>query len=296
MERINTEWLRTFLAVADRQHLGEAAEAIHTDQSTVSRRLASLEQEMGVELFERQGRRLKLSPAGERFVPRAERLLDELRDAIAEANEAQSAERGEIRLAFLNTVGAHWLPPRIAAFLGGHPGVRFTLKEAPASEIASGVVAGDFDLGIAGPPPTQSDLEVHELFAERVAVVVPKHHPLASQASCRLQDLANLPLILPRSRGGLRRVVDDAFAREGLSERVVYEGDDFSIVQGLVEAGLGVTLVPALAVSDDRLVAIPLTDPPIVRTMAICWAKRRLLHPTSREFADTLLKESAAGR
>src|SRR5216684_4159856 len=161
MDRINVDGLRTFLAVARHGHLGHAAEALGAEQSTVSRKIARLEEEVGVALFERVRRSIRLTPAGSRFVPRAERLLHDLREAIA------AAESGEVRLGFLHTVGARWLPDRLARFLDRHPAVRFTLLEGTSAEVVSGVLNGDFDLGILGPPPVgQRDLEIVALFRE----------------------------------------------------------------------------------------------------------------------------------
>ena len=290
MDRINVEGLRTFLAVARHEHLGQAADELQADQSTVSRKIARLEEEIGVPLFDRVGRSIKLTPAGQRFVPRAERLLHDLREAIADAAGAASPDSGEIRIRFLHTVGARWLPERLARFLDAHPQVRFTLREGTAAEVVSGVLDGEFDLGILGPPPANSrELEIVPLLRERVAVVVPAGHRLVGRTSVTLRDLADEPLILPRSRTGLRKVVDDAFAREGLPERVAYEGDDFTIVQGLVEAGLGATLLPMpLPVPSEKVAVIPLRQPPIARTMALIWDRRRALSPVARLFAEHL--------
>src|SRR5450759_3421112 len=129
MDRINADLLRTFVEVAKVEHLGRAAEALHADQSTVSRKVARLEQEVGVLLFERIGRNIRLTQAGRRLVGRAERILDDLRDAIAEAEGAVAAESGRVCVAFRHTVGARWLPERLARFLESYPSVRFTLEE-----------------------------------------------------------------------------------------------------------------------------------------------------------------------
>lgn len=294
MDRINADSLQTFIEVARVEHLGRAAEALQADPSTVSRKIARLEQEVGVPLFERVGRAIRLTQAGVRFVGRAERLLADLRDAVAEAEGAVSAETGEVRVGFLHTVGARWLPERLARFLRAHPGVRFTLEEGTTAEVASGVLAGDFDVGILGPPPANTpDLTTVPLFRERVAVVVPLEHRLVGRSSCTLADIADEPLILPRSRSGLRKVIDDAFAAAGLTTKVAYEGDDFSIVQGLVEAGLGITLMPMpLPAPSARVAVIPLRDPPIARTMALVWDRRRSLPPAALLFSRELTAEA----
>ena len=293
MDRINADSLRTFIEVARVEHLGRASEALQADPSTVSRKIARLEQEVGVLLFERIGRNIRLTQAGRRLVGRAERILDDLRDAIAEAEGAVAAESGRVCVAFLHTVGARWLPERLARFLESYPAVRFTLEEGTAAEVTSGVLGGDYDLGILGPPPTGVvDLEIHPLFRERVAVVVPANHRLVGRSSCTLEDVAGEPLILPRSRSGLRRVIDSAFAAQGLTTHVAYEGDAFTIVQGLVEAGLGTTLMPMpLPVPSNRVAVIPLREPPIARTMVLCWDRRRTLPPAANLFAERLLAQ-----
>ena len=292
MNRINADLLRTCVEVARVEHLGRAAEVLQADQSTVSRKIARLEEEVGVPLFERIGRSIRLTQAGRRFVAKAERLLEDLRDAIADAEGAVSAETGQVHIGFLHTVGARWLPERLARFLRAYPGVRFVLEEGTAAEVVSGVIAGDFDLGIVGPPPSVPDLEIHPLFRERVAVVVPAAHRLVGRSSCTLEDVAREPLILPRSRSGLRKVIDDAFAVQGLSPQVAYEGDDLAIVQGLVEAGLGSTLLPMpLPVPSTRVAVIPLREPPIARTMVLCWDRRRTLPPAANLFAERLMAQ-----
>ncbi|MDQ6847923.1 MAG: LysR substrate-binding domain-containing protein [Candidatus Dormibacteraeota bacterium] len=295
MDRINADSLRTFLEVARVEHLGRASESLQADPSTVSRKIARLEQEIGVPLFERIGRSIRLTQAGKRFVGRAERLLSDLREAVADAEGAVSAESGEVRVGFLHTVGARWLPQKLARFLQAHPGVRFILEEGTTAEVASGVLAGDFDLGILGPPPVNTpDLETVPLFRERVAVVVPVGHHLSGRTSAALSDLADEPLILPRSRSGLRKIIDDAFAAQGLTTKVAYEGNDFSIVQGLVEAGLGITLMPMpLPSASGRVNVIPLRDPPIARTMALVWDRRRTLPPAALLFSRELVGEVA---
>ncbi|MGD0833914.1 MAG: LysR family transcriptional regulator [Candidatus Dormibacteria bacterium] len=293
MDRINADLLRTFVEVARLEHLGRAADVLQTDQSTVSRKIARLEKEIGVPLFERIGRSIRLTKAGRRFVGRAERLIADIRDAVAEAAGTVSAESGEVHLGFLHTAGARWLPERLARFLEQYPGVRFILEEGTTGEVAAGVLDGRFDLGILGPPPTNSpELEIVPLFRERVSVVVPALHRLVGRSSVTLHDIADEPLILPRSRSGLRRVIDDAFARQNLGEHVAYEGDDLSIVQGLVEAGLGISLLPMpLPSPSSRVAVIPLRDPPIARTMAVVWDRRRTLPPAAELFCRSIVEE-----
>ena len=142
MDRINADLLRTFIEVARLEHLGRAADALQSDQSTVSRKIARLEHEIGVPLFERIGRSIRLTKAGQRFVGRADRILSEMRDAVAEAAGTVSAETGEVHLGFLHTVGARWLPERLARFLDQYPGVRFTLEEGTSGEVVAGLLDG----------------------------------------------------------------------------------------------------------------------------------------------------------
>jgi LysR family transcriptional regulator, transcription activator of glutamate synthase operon len=293
MDRINSDLLKTFLEVARAEHLGRASEVLIADQSTVSRKIARLEQEVGVPLFERIGRNIRLTDAGDRFVIRAERLLHELRDAVNDAQHAMTAATGVIHVGFLHTIGARWLPERIARFLDGHTQVRFALSEGTAAEVTAGVVNGDYDVGIVGPPPNNvPELEIVPIFKERIAAVVYVGHPLTKQKSCTLAELSSEPLILLRSRSGLRKVIDDAFTAEGVTPTIAYEADDFTIIQGLVEAKLGITLMPApLPTPSTDLVVVPLKDRPVFRTMALIWDRRRTLPPAALLFAQELRAE-----
>src|ERR1700692_101561 len=171
MDRINADLLRTFVEVAKVEHLSRAAEALQADQSTVSRKIARLEQEVGVLLFERIGRNIRLTQAGRRLVGRAERILDDLRDAIAEAEGAVAAESGRVCVAFLHTVGARWLPERLARFLESYPAVRFTLEEGTTAEVMSGVLGGDYDLGILGPPPPRGACSISRSIPSSVSAL-----------------------------------------------------------------------------------------------------------------------------
>jgi LysR family transcriptional activator of glutamate synthase operon len=294
MDRINPDLLKTFLEVARAEHLGRAADNLIADQSTVSRKIVRLEEEVGVPLFERIGRNIRLTEAGKRFVVRAERLLSEMRDAVNDAQHASTTATGLIHVGFLHTVGARWLPDRISRFLKGHPQVRFILNDGTAAEVTTGVVNGDYDIGILGPPPHNvTELEIVPIFRELIAVIAYAGHPLAEQKSCALSDITNEPLILVRSRSGLRRVIDDAFTSQGISPNIAYEADDFSIIQGLVEAKLGITLMPApLPTPSTELVVVPLRDPPVMRTMAMIWDRRRTLPPAALLFAQELRSEA----
>ncbi len=293
MNRINLDWIGTFLEVARYEHIGRAADALQTDQSTISRKIARLEEELGFPLFERVGRQVRLSVAGRRFATRVERILHDLQDAIDDAESATSEDRGEVHVAFLHTIGATWLPGQLAPFHRAHPSVRFTLTEVTAHEVVRGILAGDYDLGILGPPPRgNADLRSAVLFTERIAVVVPRGHELASHKRCSLRDLQNEALVLTRSSSGLRGIVDEAFSGRGIEKHVAYEGDDFSIIQGLVESGLGISLLPTpLPNSSSRVTVVELVDPVLERTVVVCWDRRRTLPPAVASFLTHLTHE-----
>lgn len=284
--------MQTFLLAAETEHLGRAAEALQAEQSTVSRKIARLEEEVGIPLFERVGRSVRLTPAGERFAHRARRILDDIRDSVADAQGAASPETGEVTLSFLHTVGTRWLPSRLARFVEAYPAVRFTLLQGTVAEITQGLLQGEIDLGIVGPPPSAKEIEVSPLYREQVAAVVPLNHRLANRPSCSIAELAQELLILPRSRSGLRRLIDEAFSKAGVAQHVAHEGDDFDLVQALVEAGLGVSLLPLpLPHPATEVAIIPLSDVTIERTMALCWDSRRDLPPAASLFAHSLIDE-----
>ncbi|WBL16605.1 LysR family transcriptional regulator [Sutcliffiella sp. NC1] len=284
--------IRYFMEVAVREHMTEAADALHVAQSSVSRQIVNLENELGVDLFIREGRRVRLTPIGKIFFERMKHAMNVMDDAKREVEEYLDPEKGTIRIAFPVSLAANTLPTVIYAFRQRYPEAKFQLKQGLYRELIDGVVKGDFNLALLGPVP-QEERKINRkiLFTENVVALLPIHHPLAKKKSITLWELAEEPFVLLPEGFVFRDIVVNACQNLGFTPKVAFEGDDIDALKGLVSAGLGVTLMPEETLVDSlprSAVKIPLVEPNVTRTVGVITPKDRVLLPTEKLFYNFL--------
>jgi LysR family transcriptional regulator, transcription activator of glutamate synthase operon len=282
--------LRYFIEVGKREHMTEAADALHVAQSAVSRQIVNLEQELGVDLFIREGRRVKLTPIGKIFLERMTHAMNVMDDGVREVTEYLNPERGTIRIAFPISLAAHTLPMVISAFRREYPEAKFQLKQGLYHDLISGVLQGDFNMAVIGPlPQVTPKLEQRVLFTENIVALLSVNHPLADLKTVRLRELMGDPFVLLPEGFVFREMVLEACRDVGFSPNVAFEGDDIDALKGLVAAGLGVTLMPEATLMDTQsrsTVKIPIAEPAVTRTVGIITSKDRALLPTEEIFYD----------
>lgn len=236
--------LRCFQVVARHEHISRAAAELRVAQPSVSRTVARLEAELGVDLFERRGRRIRLNRHGAAFLRRVDRALAELEDGRRELAEAARAGSGAV------TVASETLMT-LAALLPGwrraRPGVDLRLRQCPADAMAHLLRTREADLCLASEPLTGAGLESVELLREEVLLAVPDGHRLAGREDVAVAELAGEPFLTPGPGHWQRELADRLFARAGLRPAVVCEGNEPGALLDLVGAGLGVALLPAMA-------------------------------------------------
>lgn len=277
-----------FIEVATREHMTEAAEALHVAQSAVSRQIVNLESELGVDLFIREGRRVKLTPLGKIFLERIKHAMNVIDDATREVQEYLDPEKGTIRIAFPISLAAHTLPSAISAFRLYYPEAKFQLKQGLYNDLIEGVATGDFNMALIGPVPMEENKVNRKiLFTENVVALLPIHHPLANRETLRLRELKDDPFVLLPEGFVFRNIVIKACENVGFQPHVAFEGDDIDALKGLVSAGLGVTLMPEVTLVDSMfrsMVKIPLVEPNLTRTVGVITPKDRVLLPTEQIF------------
>jgi LysR family transcriptional regulator, transcription activator of glutamate synthase operon len=292
--------LAYFREAATHQHFTRAAEAVHVAQPALSRQIRSLEAELGLPLFDRVGRGVQLTAAGQSILPRVERILTEVRAIRRDVRVLRDLEGGTVALGFLHSIGAHVLPSVLASFRTRHPAVGFTLHEGPRSELEERVLQGDLDLAITSPlPKSGGHFSATRLLHDDLVAALPPHHRLAPADEVHLADLALEPFIfLGASFGELRTITRDACARAGFTPQVAFEAEGLATMRGLVGAGLGVALLPELAshVRDEHApapVCRPLAGRPAHRIIGVVRHADRVLSPAAQAFADLLLSRFA---
>ncbi len=245
-------------AVRQGFNLTEAAVALHTSQPGVSRQIRELEDELGVEIFVRAGKRLTgLTPPGEAVLPIVERLLQEAGNLQrAGADFARSGE-GALRIAATHSQARYALPAVVRDFRLQHPGVQLSLHQGSPQQVARLLLDGEADIGIATEALAQYDeLLALPCYRWTHSVVVPPAHPLAQDARAgrplSLQRLAEFPLITYEAGYTGRSHIDEAFRRAGLQPQIVLEAMDADVIKTYVELEMGVGIVAAIAVDEQR--------------------------------------------
>jgi LysR family transcriptional activator of glutamate synthase operon len=265
--------LQYFVKVAHLQHVTKAAEELHVAQSAVSRQIRRLEEELGVELFVQRGRNVQLTPAGQLFMRRAEALLSDLDRAVTEIREFLDPEAGEIRLGFPHSFGIQLVPAIVAAFRKQHPNVKFRFKQGMYPSLIRDVLDMEVDLAFISPFPGKDERIDGEIMrTEELFAILPNTHPLASEASIDLIQLKDEPFILFSQGYSLRPIVWEACQSVGFKPKIAFESEETDTIRGLVAAGMGVSLLPEMALyrtSSMMPSVVKLRSPRVVRTIGV---------------------------
>ncbi|MFD7899301.1 LysR family transcriptional regulator [Streptomyces sp. NPDC059743] len=263
--------LAYFAGVARHEHVTRAAQDMGVPQSTLSRAMVRLEQDLDIALFARKGRTVALTPAGRTFLASVERALAEVARAAESVRADADPESGKVAFGFLHTMGSETVPELIRAFRADHPRVRFQLVQNYGEAMLERMRAGELDLCLTSPVPDAPDLVARRVDEQRLRLVVPDDHRLAGRRRIRLVEAADETFVTLEPGYGLRRITDDLCAQAGFRPRVAFEGEEAETLRGLVAAGLGVALLPPPAVARPGVVELTVTAPRAVREIGLAW-------------------------
>lgn len=285
--------IQYFIEVAKREHVTDAAEHLHVAQSAVSRQIFNLESELGVDLFVREGRNVKLTPIGRMFLASMENAVTIIDNAQREIKEYLDPGQGTIRIGFPSSLATSTLPTAISAFRIRYPNVKFQLKQGAYYHLIDGVAKGEIDMALLGPVPMkEKKVKGRILFTENLVALLPRNHPLAELSSIKLEQLRDDSFILFPEGFILREIIVSAFHQLGFQPEISFEGEDIDAIRGLVSAGLGVTIIPEITVIDNiprGTVKIPIKEPNVSRTVGAIIPKDRPLLPTQNLFYHFLI-------
>src|SRR6266852_5130864 len=240
--------LRYFCAVAESGSFSRAAEQSHISQPSLSQQIMKLEDELGARLFDRLGRSVRLTDLGKTFLPRARAVLRELEAARGDVVEGKAFIGGSISVGVIPTVAPYFLPPRLTSFSRKFPQVRLTIVEEITPVLLDRLRAGTIDVAILALPIRGHEFDVFPLLTERLFAVLPKKHKLASRQSLSLKDLRAEPFLLLRDGHCFRDTAVAACDRARLHPQVIFESGQFSSLLSMVGAGMGVSIVPEMAI------------------------------------------------
>ncbi|MBN6033659.1 LysR family transcriptional regulator [Amycolatopsis sp. 195334CR] len=236
--------LRYFQAVARREHLSQAAAELHVAQPSLSRAIARLEADLGVPLFDRAGRGLRLNRFGAGFLRRVDRVLRELDDARQELADAAGLDHGSVAVAAETLLT---LTGMLTEFRAEHPGVAIRLYQSSAEAMAEQLRTGEIDLCFASQPLAGSELHTREVLREEVLLGVPPGHRLDGRDRAGMAELAGEPFVTTRPGYWPRALADRLFAEAGVDPLYTCESDEPGATGELISSGLGIGLVPGMS-------------------------------------------------
>ncbi|MHC3814860.1 MULTISPECIES: LysR family transcriptional regulator [unclassified Streptomyces] len=268
--------LSAFVAVAEELHFGRAAKRLQMAQPPLSQQIRRLEKELGVQLFERNTRSVRLTGAGESFLQPVRTVLDDLDVAVRAAKAAGRGEYGRVGIGFAGASSHETLPRLTRAVRAAHPGIELVMTGQTYANVALARVAdGSLDLGFVRLPVTQPGVAHRVIDEEELVCALPSDHPLAARDSVCIEALAGEPFVsFPANTGStVRDAMVGACESAGFNPRVVQEAPDSYTIMALVAAGVGVTLTVTSVqhIQQNGLVYRPLAGPPIRRQAALAW-------------------------
>lgn len=286
------EWqqLEYFQTVARVQHMTRAAEILSISQPALSRSIARLEAELGVPLFERQGRSIILNRYGRLFLKRVNRIIKEFNEGKQELKDLLDPGYGVVSLGFLHTLGPEVIPNLIGAFRTRYPKVKFQLNQNNSYSLIKQIELGEFDLCLITPPETKLEIQWVKLWSEELFVIVPAGHPLENRESIMLTELADESFIFVKKGNALRQITDQVCQEAEIDPKIVFEGEELHTIAGLVASGLGVSLIPDIKDLDPNKIArIRVRWPKCERAIGIAWVEERYLSPSVKQFKDFVI-------
>jgi LysR family hydrogen peroxide-inducible transcriptional activator len=263
--------IRYVLAVAKAGSFTRAADELFLAQPSLSVQVRKLEKELGVELFQRLGRRVELTTAGEAFLEHIEPAMFHLEQARTAAVAVRALECGRIDIGVLPSVGANLLPEVLARYRDAYPGVEVRLLEHNQSvELERMVQTGKLDLAVTRAPWRKPGLTGLILLREPMVAMLPPGHRLAAESAVDLSRIAGDDFVGMHPGYGLRELMDAVCLRHGFTPKVTVESSQLSVLCGMVRSGIGVCVMPRLAASG-YATTVTLDDPRACRELSVVW-------------------------
>ncbi len=295
MSHLKLKDLRYLVALADTRHFGRAAARCFVSQPTLSAQLSKLERYLGADLVERQPRRVALTEMGEQVVARARRILQESEEIVAVARRDRDPLSGKLKVALIPTIGPYLLPGIAPAIRRALPRLQMLLYEFRTAPLLDKLRSGEIDLGILALPVDLDGLEMRELFEEPFMVALPSRHRLAARRSIGTSDLKGETLLLLEDGHCLRDQALEVCSRIDVRESHDFRATSLETLRQMVAAGLGVTLLPEMAVHSPfgnprTLATRPFARPAPVRRIGAVWRKSSTRVPAIDAVCDAIVK------
>lgn len=284
--------LMTFVAVAEILNFRRAAEAVGRSQPAVTKQINQLEEFLGVKLFVRSTRQVRLTPAGMELLERSKKLLAETSRLINDIQSQEGLSVGQVVASFSPTIAVSLTPRVLSVFERDYPGIRVLLREDLGAEMFAAVQTGSVDFGIGPYSRVPSSLDFRPIFQQEFFLILPKSHEIARRGHATVRELSELNLLCSAAGSTAREVLDQAALAEGLSIQPKYEALQYQTLFALAAAGFGATVMPKVnpdILNALSLDAVPFRDRKLERPIGIIVRRDEELAPAAEAFIHRLL-------
>jgi Transcriptional regulator len=292
---MNLKHLEYFRLLAKMEHYTQAAEQLCITQPSLTYAISELEKELGTYLFEKQGRNIRLTKYGQFFLSYVDNALNELQKGEKKLRELVSPSHGSIDLAFIYTLGPHFVPTMIQSFFSNeaNKNISFSFSQGNTKNIIQELKEEKFDLAFCSFVDNEPDIDFVPLSRQELVVIVPFNHPLAVYDCIDLKDTAPYPFVLFNKKSGIRPLIDSLFAKVGVTPQIICEVEEDSAVAGLVSVNYGIAILPRIWILQHFNVKIlPIKNPTHERFIYLASIKNRYLSPAVHLFRDFAINYS----
>lgn len=251
-----------FKCVATYENMSRAAEELHITQPALSKSIAQLEASLGIQLFDRHGRSIKLNRYGRFFLERAEQILADYERAKEDLAHLIAPGYGEVSVGFMHTLGMQIIPALMTDVRAIYPEMKFQLTQSNSSVLLEKLENRELDVCLISSLDYRDNVHWEKLWAEQLYLIVPTDHPLANKVSVKLADFVGEPFISIKKGNSLRRTVDLLYKQAGYTLHPAFEGEEVHTLAGLVESGLGVSLIPQIKGLEQYALKVIAVDEP----------------------------------
>jgi DNA-binding transcriptional LysR family regulator len=284
---METQQLKYFRVAAELQHVTRAAEKLFVSQSAISRAITQLEEELGVQLFNRQGRAIVLTRYGQHFLDQVIRVQNILKSAKQTLSEETGTEAGTVSLGFLPSLGLELVPRLLKEYRRKHPRIQFTLIQRSAQALLGQLNDGSIDLCLSVPGMFDPrGVRWTSLHKEELVIVLPQAHPFATRRSVRLKELSQETFLSLTPGNTLNTIFEKACMEAQFTPKIAFEGMDLGTLRGMIAAGFGIGVLPRSPVRVAGIVEIKLSQPHAFRPLGIGWIDERYLPACAIAFRD----------
>lgn len=283
---------KIFCDLVESGSFSQAAEVNHVTQSAVSQQVRALEERLGVQLLRRGQKHFSLTPEGRVFLRASQDILLIYDDLGHRLQDLQDTVAGILRISTIHSVGLHELPPHLSKFRRLFPDVDVQVEYRRASHVYSDILAGAADIGFVAFPVRRTGLHVEPVWQDRLVLICPPDHPLASRRSVKFRDLRGTRFIAFEPDQPTARALENRLRQSKLELRHAHEFDNIETVKRAVQIDSGVSIVPLATVQDElsagRLAAIEIDEEDMWRPLGILTRRNRSVSPAQRRFLDLL--------